>query len=71
MNILIFLSVAIGSYYLMSVLQAETFVDLESNAFNYYGIPIVVIGALTYLLFGPLIMIAHLCDFTTNKREHI
>lgn len=77
MSILIFLAVAIASYYLMSIvqtvlhrdfghrkriqkvfsahaighhgeynmnnLQTETFVDLESHALNYYGIPIVVV----------------------------
>lgn len=105
MNILIFLSVAIGSYYLMSILQAvlhrdyghkkrirkvfsahaighhgqynkenlqtEAFVDLDSHALNYYGIPIVIIGALTYLVFGPLVMTAHLVGVFVTFRWNL
>ena len=105
MNILIFISVAIGTYYLMSILQTvlhrdyghkkrihkvffahaighhgqynknnlqtETFVDLESHALNYYGIPIIFFAALTYLLFSPLVMVAHLVGVFATFRWHL
>ncbi|NQV85711.1 MAG: sterol desaturase family protein [Woeseiaceae bacterium] len=105
MEILIFISVAVASYYLMSIvqtvlhrdfghrkridavfsahaighhgqynkhkLQSETFVELESHALNYYGIPIVVIAVLVYLLAGPLVMTAHLLGVFATFRWHI
>jgi hypothetical protein len=105
MNILIFFAVAIGTYYLMSIvqtvlhrdyghrkriravfdahaighhgeyppnrLQADTYVDLESHAMNYYGIPIVVIAVLTYLIFGPMVMSAHLVGVFATFRWHV
>ncbi len=105
MNFLIFLSVTVGSYYLMSIvqtvlhrdyghrkripavfsahaighhgiynkdnLQTKHFEDCESHALNYYGIPIVVIAALTYLVFGPLVMFAHLTGVFATFRWHL
>ena len=105
MEIVIFLCVAVGSYYLMSIvqtvlhrdyghrdrirkvffahalghhgeynvnnLQTQTFVDLESHALNYYGIPIVIAAVLAYLVGGPLVMIAHLIGVYTTLRWHI
>ena len=105
MNILIFLSVAVASYYLMSIvqtvlhrdyghkkkiravfeahaighhgqyppdkLQTDEFVDCESHALNYYGIPIVVFAAFIYLYLGPLIMIAHLAGVFVTFRWHL
>lgn len=105
MSVLIFLSVAVLSYYLMSIVQAvlhrdyghrkrikavfvahaighhgqypahqlksDEFVDLESHALNYYGIPIVLIAAFTYFVFGPMVMIAHLVGTFATFRWHI
>ena len=105
MNILIFLSVAIGTYYLMSIvqtvlhrdfghsnrirkvfsahvlghhgqyhrnnLQTENFVDLESHALNYYGIPIVAVAALAFLVGGTLVMIANLIGVFATFRWHL
>lgn len=105
MEILIFIGVAVASYYLMSIvqtvlhrdyghrkrilavfsahaighhgqynrdnLQTETFVDLESHALNYYGIPIIVIAALVYWLAGPVVMSAHLIGVIFTFRWHI
>lgn len=52
-------------------LRTKEFVDLESHALNYYGIPIVVVGALVYWLAGPLIMSAHLVGVFVTFRWHI
>lgn len=105
MNILIFLSVAIATYYLMSIVQAvlhrdfghrkriravfighaighhgqynrnnlrtESYVDLETNAVGYYGIPIVIIGLAVYLLFGPLVMAAHVVGVVFTFRWNL
>jgi len=105
METLIFLGVAVGSYYLMAIiqtvlhrdfghrnriravfsahalghhgqynkhnLQTERFIDLESHALNYYGIPIVVIAALIYMAFGPLVMMAHLTGVFATFRWHL
>ena len=105
MAVIIFLSVAIATYYLMSIVQAvlhrdyghrkrikavfkahaighhgqypahrlksDEFVDLESHALNYYGIPIVLTAALTYFAFGPLVMTAHLFGTFATFRWHI
>ncbi len=105
MKLWIFLSVAVGTYYLMSVLQTvlhryyghtnrirkvysahalghhghyhrnnlqtENFVDLESHALNYYGIPIAVVAALAYLVGGTLVMIANLIGVFVTFRWHL
>jgi sterol desaturase/sphingolipid hydroxylase (fatty acid hydroxylase superfamily) len=105
MSILIFVVVAIATYYLMSILQAvlhrdyghrnriravfkahaighhglynpkalrtETFVDLESHALNYYGIPIVLVAVLAYWIGGPTIMCANLLGVIFTFRWHV
>ena len=69
----VFRAHAIGHHglYNKNNLRTETFQDLESHALNYYGIPIVAIGALTYILFGPLVMAAHLLGVFATFRWHI
>ena len=42
-----------------SKLQTEVFIELESHALYYYGIPIVVFLAIIYLIFGPLVTTAY------------
>jgi sterol desaturase/sphingolipid hydroxylase (fatty acid hydroxylase superfamily) len=105
MDLLIFLAVAVGSYYLMSFLQTvlhrdfghrkvilpvfkahaighhgqynpnnlqtEKFIDLESHALNYYGIPIVIVAAVVWMLAGPLVMTAHLLGVFVTFRLNI
>lgn len=105
MDVLVFLSVAVGTYYLMSIvqtvlhrdyghkkrikavfdahaighhgqysadkLQSDEFVDLESTALNYYGIPIAIIAISTYLVFGLLVMVALLVGTFVTFRWHI
>ena len=55
----------------MNNLQTETFVDLESHALNYYGIPIVVVAALVYFFAGTMVMIAHLISVFATFRWHL
>jgi len=105
MEILLFIAVAVASYYLMSFLQTilhrdfghrrriqpvfeahaighhgqyngnqlrtERFIDLDSHALNYYGIPIVVFAVLVWLVAGPLIMTAHLLGVFVTFRLNI
>jgi hypothetical protein len=105
MQALIFLSVAVTSYYLMCILQAvlhrthghrmriravfeahairhhaqypanrlqsETFMELESHALYYYGIPIVFVAAAIYVTFGPMVMIAHLIGVAATFAWHV
>lgn len=105
MEILIFIVVAVASYYLMSIvqtvlhrdfghrnrirkvfsahsighhgeynmnkLQTDEFVDLESHALNYYGIPIVAAAVLVYFAAGTTVMIAHLIGVFATFRWHI
>jgi sterol desaturase/sphingolipid hydroxylase (fatty acid hydroxylase superfamily) len=105
MDILIFLAVAIATYYVMSIVQTvlhrdfghrrridavfsahaighhglynknrlktEKFEDCESHALNYYGIPIVVIAALSFWLGGLLIMTANLVGVIFTFRWHM
>ena len=105
MDILIFIAVAVASYYVMSIVQTvlhrdfghrnripavfsahaighhgqypkeklktETFVDCESHALNYYGIPIVAVAALAWVVGGPLIMTANLLGVFFTFRWHM
>jgi len=105
MDILIFLAVAVATYYVMSIVQTvlhkdfghrkrigavfsahaighhglyhknrlktEKFEDCESHALNYYGIPIVVIAALTFWLGGLLVMTANLIGVIFTFRWHM
>ena len=105
MDILIFLAVAVATYYVMSIVQTvlhrdfghrrridavfsahaighhglynknrlktEKFEDCESHALNYYGIPIVVIAALSFWLGGLLIMTANLVGVIFTFRWHM
>lgn len=52
-------------------LQSETFVELESHALYYYGIPIVVIAAIIYVALGPLVTIAHLVGVFATFSWHV
>lgn len=105
MDILIFLAVAVATYYVMSIVQTvlhrdfghrqriaavfsahaighhglynknrlktEKFEDCESHALNYYGIPIVVIAALSFWLGGLLVMTANLIGVIFTFRWHM
>jgi sterol desaturase/sphingolipid hydroxylase (fatty acid hydroxylase superfamily) len=105
MDTLIFLAVAVATYYVMSIVQTvlhrdfghrrridavfsahaighhglynknrlktEKFEDCESHALNYYGIPIVVIAALSFWLGGLLIMTANLVGVIFTFRWHM
>jgi hypothetical protein len=105
MEILVLISVAVGSYYLMSIvqtvlhrdyghrnrirkvfrahtighhrkynvdnLQTTDYVDLESHALNYYGIPIAMAAVLAYVIGGTSVMIAHLIGVFATFRWHI
>lgn len=105
MDVLVFLAVAVASYYLMSFVQTilhrdfghrarirpvfkahaighhglydkdnlrrEEFVDCESTALNYYGIPIVVIATIAWFVGGPLVMTAHLLGVFVTFRLHV
>lgn len=52
-------------------LQSEPFVELESHALYYYGIPIVVFAAIAYVAFGPLVTIAHLVGVFATFSWHV
>jgi hypothetical protein len=69
----VFSAHAIGHHgkYNPNNLRTETFVDLESHALNYYGIPIVIVALLVYLLAGPLVMTAHLVGVFATFRWNI
>ena len=69
----VFSAHAIGHHgeYNMNNLQTETFVDLESHALNYYGIPIVVVATLVYLFAGTMVMTAHLIGVFATFRWHL
>ena len=105
MDVLIFIAVAAGSYYVMSIVQTilhrdfghrnriravfsahaighhgqypkeklktESFVDHESHALNYYGIPIVAVAALAWWAGGMLIMSANLVGVLFTFRWHM
>jgi sterol desaturase/sphingolipid hydroxylase (fatty acid hydroxylase superfamily) len=105
MQALIFINVAVGSYYLMSIvqtvlhrycghkqriravfeahairhhgqypptkLQTKTFVELESHALYYYGIPIVVFTATIYVTFGLMVTNAYLVGVFFTFAWHV
>lgn len=52
-------------------LKTEEFVDHESHALNYYGIPIAIVGVALYLVSGPLVVIAHLTGVVFTFRWHM
>lgn len=55
----------------MHNLQTRKFIDLESHALNYYGIPIVIVAVLVYWFAGTLVMIAHLTGVFATFRWHL
>ena len=69
----VFSAHAIGHHglYNKNRLKTEKFEDCESHALNYYGIPIVVIAALTFWLGGLLVMTANLIGVIFTFRWHM
>ncbi len=69
----VFSAHAIGHHgvYNRNNLRTDEFVDHESHALNYYGIPIVIIAAVTWYLGGPLVMAAHLLGVIFTFRWHM
>lgn len=52
-------------------LRADTFIDHESHALNYYGIPIAVIAAACWIVAGPWVMMANLLGVVFTFRWHM
>ena len=69
----VFSAHAIGHHgiYHRNNLQTESFVDCESHALNYYGIPIVAVAALAWLAGGVLVMSANLIGVFATFRLHL
>lgn len=57
--------------YKRNTLRTDEFIDHESHALNYYGIPIVVVAALYWIVAGPLVMAANLLGVFFTFRWHM
>jgi sterol desaturase/sphingolipid hydroxylase (fatty acid hydroxylase superfamily) len=69
----IFLGHAIGHHglYNKNNLRTDKFIDLETSALRYYGIPVFVVGAIVFSVASPLVIAAHVSGVLLTVVWHI
>lgn len=69
----VFYAHAIGHHgaYPVDKLRTEKFIDCESHALNYYGIPIAAFAGFIYFYLGPFVLAANLAGALFTFRWHM